>query len=560
MSRVARRAAIGRAPARRRAERCRLLRSLRVGRPAAAAAPSGVGRPVDRSPGTITVFAAASLTEAFTTLGKQFEAAHPGTKVRVQLRPQLGPGPPDHRRARRPTCSPRRARRTWTRSSGRRAPRDADDLREERRWRSPCRRPTRPASPRSRDLAKHGREGGALPGRRCRAAPLAAKVFDNAKLTVTAGHRRRSTSSRSWPRSARRGRRRRRLRHRRAGRGRQGQGHRDPGRRQRLDLLPDRRADRGAEPGRRRRRSSTTCSPPAGRRCSTAAGFAQRREPARTATGPHAAPAAGRGAVPWPLASRRRRRRVPAAAAGRRCWSGRRGAALPGSCRRARSSTRCGCRWCAPPPRRRSSLVLGVPLAWVLARARFPGRGLLRALVTLPLVLPPVVGGVALLLAFGRQRLRRPVARRSGSASPCRSPPPGVVRRRDVRGDAVPRRHASRARSAAADRELRGGRRHPRRVPADRVPPGHAAAGRAVAGGRRGAVLGPGARRVRRHHHLRRQLPGPHADHAAGGLPGAARPTRRRPSRSRWCCCSSSVAGAGRAARPLAAGAGGRVG
>jgi len=48
------------------------------------------------------------------------------------------------------------------------------------------------------------------------------------------------------------------------------------------------------------------------------------------------------------------------------------------------------------------SLVLGVPLAWVLARARFPGLAVLRALVTVPLVLPPVVGGLALLLAFGR--------------------------------------------------------------------------------------------------------------------------------------------------------------
>ena len=47
-------------------------------------------------------------------------------------------------------------------------------------------------------------------------------------------------------------------------------------------------------------------------------------------------------------------------------------------------------------------IVIGVPLAWVLARTSFPGRRLLRALVTLPLVLPPVVGGVALLLAFGR--------------------------------------------------------------------------------------------------------------------------------------------------------------
>jgi molybdate transport system permease protein len=49
------------------------------------------------------------------------------------------------------------------------------------------------------------------------------------------------------------------------------------------------------------------------------------------------------------------------------------------------------------------SLVFGVPLAWVLARWQVRGIGLLRAVVTLPLVLPPVVGGVALLLAFGRQ-------------------------------------------------------------------------------------------------------------------------------------------------------------
>ncbi|MER5512274.1 ABC transporter permease [Streptomyces sp. NPDC002766] len=47
-------------------------------------------------------------------------------------------------------------------------------------------------------------------------------------------------------------------------------------------------------------------------------------------------------------------------------------------------------------------LVIGVPLAWLLARTDFPGRRLVRALVTLPLVLPPVVGGVALLLALGR--------------------------------------------------------------------------------------------------------------------------------------------------------------
>jgi molybdate transport system permease protein len=48
------------------------------------------------------------------------------------------------------------------------------------------------------------------------------------------------------------------------------------------------------------------------------------------------------------------------------------------------------------------SLAFGIPLAWVMARTQLPGRNLVRALTTLPMVLPPVVGGVALLLAFGR--------------------------------------------------------------------------------------------------------------------------------------------------------------
>lgn len=51
------------------------------------------------------------------------------------------------------------------------------------------------------------------------------------------------------------------------------------------------------------------------------------------------------------------------------------------------------------------SLILGVPLAWLLARTEFPGRALVRGVVTLPLVLPPVVGGAALLFALGRRGL-----------------------------------------------------------------------------------------------------------------------------------------------------------
>jgi len=49
------------------------------------------------------------------------------------------------------------------------------------------------------------------------------------------------------------------------------------------------------------------------------------------------------------------------------------------------------------------SLVLGFPLAWVLSRSSFPGRRVVRGLVILPLVMPPVVGGVALLAVFGRR-------------------------------------------------------------------------------------------------------------------------------------------------------------
>ncbi|MCH1447125.1 MAG: ABC transporter permease [Candidatus Nanopelagicales bacterium] len=49
--------------------------------------------------------------------------------------------------------------------------------------------------------------------------------------------------------------------------------------------------------------------------------------------------------------------------------------------------------------------VLGVPLAWVLARKQFTGQRIMRGIVLLPLVLPPVVGGVTLLTAFGRRGL-----------------------------------------------------------------------------------------------------------------------------------------------------------
>jgi molybdate transport system permease protein len=48
------------------------------------------------------------------------------------------------------------------------------------------------------------------------------------------------------------------------------------------------------------------------------------------------------------------------------------------------------------------TVLFGLPVAYVLARMKFPGHNLLETLVTLPTVFPPVVAGVALLLTFGR--------------------------------------------------------------------------------------------------------------------------------------------------------------
>jgi molybdate transport system permease protein len=51
------------------------------------------------------------------------------------------------------------------------------------------------------------------------------------------------------------------------------------------------------------------------------------------------------------------------------------------------------------------AVLFGLPIAWLLARVEFPGKSIARAFAILPLVLPPVVGGVALLVAFGRRGL-----------------------------------------------------------------------------------------------------------------------------------------------------------
>lgn len=64
------------------------------------------------------------------------------------------------------------------------------------------------------------------------------------------------------------------------------------------------------------------------------------------------------------------------------------------------------------------ALLLGVPLAVVLARTSFPGRGLIRGAVILPVVLPPVVAGVGLLTALGRRGLLGPALEAAGVSLP----------------------------------------------------------------------------------------------------------------------------------------------
>ena len=179
-------------------------------------------------------------------------------------------------------------------------------------------------------------------------------------------------------------------------------------------------------------------------------------------------------------------------------------------------------------------------------------RGCVRALVTVPLVLPPVVGGVALLLVLrparaGRRLAGRGVRHHAAVHHRRRSWWPRRSSR--CRSWSSPSRARCAAPTAATRRRPRpsapAGWTTFRRVTLPLVAPGR--------GRRRGAVLGPGARRVRRHDHLRRQLPGPHPDHAAARSTSRWRPTRTRRSCSAWCCSWSRWSILAGAARPVAA-------
>ena len=137
-------------------------------------------------------------------------------------------------------------------------------------------------------------------------------------------------------------------------------------------------------------------------------------------------------------------------------------------------------------------LLLGVPLAWVYARVAFPGRNVVRALTTLPMVLPPVVGGVALLVAFGRRGL---VGEWLDAGFGLRIPFTTAATVMAATFVSMPFLVLTVEAGIRSDRSpLRRSGAHARREPVADLPAGHVAAHRAVAVRGRRPLLGARAR------------------------------------------------------------------
>ena len=195
------------------------------------------------------------------------------------------------------------------------------------------------------------------------------------------------------------------------------------------------------------------------------------------------------------------------------------------------------------------SVLFGVPIAWVLARVEFPGRSFARALVLLPLVVPPVVGGVGLFYAFGREGLVGQYLYRWFDIQLTFSTAGAIMAETFVAMpflvitvEAALRSMDRRYEDAAAT--LGAGRITVfRRVTLPLIMPG-LIAGAALASGAR-------ARGVRRDDHVRGQHPGPHPDDTSCRLSPAGDETRCR-DRVEHRAPRGVHRGARAAARPLA--------
>ena len=173
------------------------------------------------------------------------------------------------------------------------------------------------------------------------------------------------------------------------------------------------------------------------------------------------------------------------------------------------------------------SLVLGVPLAWVLARVRVRGHGA-RARG----------GDDAARAAAGRRRRRRCCWPSAATGTSAGTSTPGSAGSLPFTSHAVVLAQTFVAMPflvvtvegalRTADAGLEEAAATLGATPLAGLQPGHPAADRAVAGRRIGALLGPRARRVRRHRDLRRQHPGPHADDADCRPAGIRQPARGR--------------------------------
>ena len=200
----------------------------------------------------------------------------------------------------------------------------------------------------------------------------------------------------------------------------------------------------------------------------------------------------------------------------RRCWPAR---GCTGCC-----GSRCGPRPWRPP----STVLLGLPVAFVLYRLRFPGRGLLRAFVPMPFVLPTVVVGVAFRSLLARRARSGPSAwtARRPRSSPrwCSSTSPSSC--------------APSGRCGRASTSARAGRRCARGLAVAGAPHGHAAgadAGDHLGGQHRLPLLRHGVRggahprRAALRHGRDRDLPADHpAPRPAGGRRAVDAAARRR--------------------------------
>ena len=160
-------------------------------------------------------------------------------------------------------------------------------------------------------------------------------------------------------------------------------------------------------------------------------------------------------------------------------------------------------------------VVAGMPLAYLLARRQFRGRVVLDTFVDLPMILPPAVAGVALLLVFGRRGLLGPALEIAGvpivfTATAVVLAQVFVAAPYFIKSAAAGFAEVEQDLEQAAALDGASGFAVFRR---------HRGPGVAGAAGRCGDDLGARAGRIRRDDHLRRQLPGSHADDAAGHLP-----------------------------------------